>query len=573
MTRRSKEDRQQKREFRMNLVNRIKDLSPQERAKVVEEIIQSSHVIPFSKKRTLSKTTIYRWLGKFRMDGNGDSLMGKVRKDRNEFRALSQEQMKALLVWRSENAYRSGDDLRDELVSHDNTCRNPPSTATIIRFLRANELSRDSMILATKTKSKKIRLAYEAEYPNRIWVADTKGPDIWVKDPRDPARRVQAKPTGFIDDYARYMTAAHPVIVENEAAIMELFGEAILLYGIPDILHVDWGPAFSGKSLKRAAALIGCTVIHAPKRDPSAKGKIERLFETLNERLERELQVSGRDVLTVEEYDQYLQAYLSQDYHKKVHSSTGQTPEERYFAFPNELRRWISKESLYLIFLPCRTAKVSKTGLVRINKLDYLVPDPALFGKKVEVRSKSSEPERIHVWYDDKYYGEANLYLTGNDFLQREAIMERLKERIEINVPPRDEVPGYGRLERQLAKYREEMQTFDINEQLAQFRQKKEQVRAALLPGKSNLKPGEPVLSALEFNAEAFVYLLMKLLRRKFTPSERLAVHTLWNSAGPIEEKLVRQTVGRLLGEEHPVDDLQGYLEEIRLAVITKHHN
>ena len=117
------------------------------------------------------------------------------------------------------------------------------------------------------------------------------------------------------------------------------------------------------------------------------------------------------------------------------------------------------------------------------------------------------------------------------------------------------------------------MQTFDINEQLAQFRQKKEQVRAALLPGKSNLKPGEPVLSALEFNAEAFVYLLIELLRRKFTPSERLAVHTLWNSAGPIEEKLVRQTVGRLLGEEHPVDDLQGYLEEIRLAVITKHHN
>ena len=73
----------------------------------------------------------------------------------------------------------------------------------------------------------------------------------------------------------------------------------------------------------------------------------------------------------------------------------------------------------------------------------------------------------------------------------------------------------------------------------------------------------------MNFSVDEFIYLLMKLLKRKFTPSERLTAHTLWNSVGPIEEKLVRITVGRLLGEEYPSEDLNGYLEEIRTAVIT----
>jgi hypothetical protein len=61
----------------------------------------------------------------------------------------------------------------------------------------------------------------------------------------------------------------------------------------------------------------------------------------------------------------------------------------------------------------------------------------------------------------------------------------------------------------------------------------------------------------------------MKLLKRKFSPSERLSCHTLWNSLGTLDESLVRKTVGRLLGEEHSTEDVKGYLEEIRLETLT----
>ena len=48
--RRTAEDRMQKKEFRMNLVNRIKDATPKDRARIVQEILQTRYEIPFSKK-------------------------------------------------------------------------------------------------------------------------------------------------------------------------------------------------------------------------------------------------------------------------------------------------------------------------------------------------------------------------------------------------------------------------------------------------------------------------------------------------------------------------------------------
>jgi hypothetical protein len=138
----------------------------------------------------------------------------------------------------------------------------------------------------------------------------------------------------------------------------------------------------------------------------------------------------------------------------------------------------------------------------------------------------------------------------------------------EIILPEIGEVPLYGRLDRQLAKHREEMDFPNINEQLVQNRQKKQQVRADLLKQASNNTTVQAVKSDV-FEVDGFIYLLMKLLRKKFTPSERLTAHILWNSVGPIDEKLVRVTVGRLLGEEHPIEDVKGYLEEIRLCILT----
>jgi hypothetical protein len=177
----------------------------------------------------------------------------------------------------------------------------------------------------------------------------------------------------------------------------------------------------------------------------------------------------------------------------------------------------------------------------------------------------STDKSKVYVWYQDKYYGEAHVYTEENDFIKREELTAKINTATEIILPEIGEVPLYGRLDRQLAKHREEMAAMDLGEQLVQNRQKKEQVRAELLKETKQ----HTVVKTTNFGADEFIYLMMKLLKKKFTPSERLAAHTLWNSAGPLDEQLVRRTVGRLLGDEHPIENVRGYLEEIRLAVLT----
>lgn len=102
--------------------------------------------------------------------------MPKERKDRNTFRRISGEQKKALVRWRSENAARSAGELRDEFLAHAITSQDPvPSAATIARFLRSVNLDRKTMRQGIPVK---VRLPYQAPYPQRIWLADTKGPNL-----------------------------------------------------------------------------------------------------------------------------------------------------------------------------------------------------------------------------------------------------------------------------------------------------------------------------------------------------------------------------------------------------------
>jgi len=559
-------------EFRMSFVNRIKDLNPKDRAKVIDEILQGRYVIPFSNRETLSKTTLYRWLREFRESADaGTALSGEIRKDRGSFPSLTEEQKAALLRWRYDNAYRTAEDLREELLNHENTCNPPPpSTSTIARFLRSEGLSRDNILFGIKPQAK-IRLAFEAEYPQQIWMADTKGPDVYVLDPKDPSRHVKAMPICIEDDNSRYAVSVRYVVEENESAVMALFCQAVLLYGIPEIFYVDRGPAYSGKSLKKAASLIGCNVILCARRSPESKGKQEKLLRTIHERFEHEMKAAGKANATLEEYNQYLTAYIARDYNRKVHNSTGQTPEERFFAYPAKFRRFVTQDSLLMIFLPCRSASVSKTGLVRVCNGKYLVQDAMLWGKKIQVRYDEQDLSRVYLWYEEKYYGEAHLFIEENDFIQREILTESVRQAPKVPIPMPDQVPVYSRLERQLARYREEMEVFDVNGQLLHNRQKKHEVRSTILSGRS-VNINEPKIQSGDFGIDAFLYLMMKLLRRKFTPSERLTAHALWKSVGPIDEDLVRKVTGRLLGEEHPTSDLKGYLEEIRQCILTKNN-
>ena len=405
-------ERLEKKAFKMSLVLQLRDLEPEERSRKIDELSTQTLAIPFSRKKTLSRSVIYQWLKDYAESHDpGQVLVSQERSDRDSFRRLSQAQKNALAIWREQNPYRSAAELREELMAHPQTSQDPiPSESTIVRFLRSRQLDRKRLLQRGTVKAK-IRLSYESPYPQWLWLADTKGPNLWVVDPEHPGKTRLAKPIVLMDDNARFVVAACYVFEDNEVLIMQLFRGAIASYGIPNSLYVDRGSPYMGQSLQRAATLLGCKIIHTKPRDASAKGKVERIMRSFYERLETEL-ILRQPPPTLEEANEYLAAFMSQDYHRRVHSETGQTPEERFFHFPPKYRRFVSQEVLTLVFLPCSRSKVSKTGLIHLNKQEYLVPDAILYKQWVEVRYDLLNPTKVYVWWRDRYYGEACISLN-----------------------------------------------------------------------------------------------------------------------------------------------------------------
>ena len=93
-------------------------------------------------------------------------------------------------------------------MAHPETNVGPiPSESTIVRYLRSKNLDRRTL-LQRGTVPAKTRLSYQAPYRQWLWLADTKGPNLYVVDPVHPDQTKLAKPIMFIDDFARFIVAA-----------------------------------------------------------------------------------------------------------------------------------------------------------------------------------------------------------------------------------------------------------------------------------------------------------------------------------------------------------------------------
>lgn len=194
------------------------------------------------------------------------------------------------------------------------------------------------------------------------------------------------------------------------------------------------------------------------------------------------------------------------------------------------------------------------------------------------MRYDPQDRSRVHCWYEDQYYGEGEVYLPENDYLKRQALMEKLHAVPEIIIPSVAEVPLYSYLERKLAAHRLEVEEADINNAVSLVKAKKEQVKAALdkacpqtLAPSGTAEHSDGLAdNSNEFGVDRFTHLLAVLLKRALDAHDRLAIHTVWRAYGPFSEGLVRKTVGRLLGDGYPTSNLAGYLDALRIAVMSE---
>src|SRR6266567_4375801 len=118
--------------------------------------------------------------------------------------------------------------------------------------------------------------------------------------------------------------------------------------GVPACLYTDHGSDFTSKHLEAVAADLKMALIFSQVGRPRGRGKVERLFRTMDEMLfatlpgyapkvddpreQREMNERGRKAacLTLAELDAILRAWLLETYHRREHTQTHMAPLERW---------------------------------------------------------------------------------------------------------------------------------------------------------------------------------------------------------------------------------------------------
>ena len=175
---------------------------------------------------------------------------------------------------------------------------------------------------------------HRAETANAIWQADRTMLDLPILD--QAGEPVRPWLTIVMDDYSRAFAgimvfAGAPSILNASLALRQAIwckgDPAWLVRGIPDVLYADHGCDFTSKHLDRVTASLKFRIVYSAVARPQGRGKIERLFGTLNSELLPELSghlVKGKPAsaskLSLAELDRAITAYVANTYNVRAHS-------------------------------------------------------------------------------------------------------------------------------------------------------------------------------------------------------------------------------------------------------------
>jgi putative transposase len=351
-----------------------------------EEIASRPYDIPDSKRRAVSVDTLLEWAKRYR-NGGFEALAPKPRQDRGQPRAITPQLAGLIERLKRENPHRTGMTLLRELALSSGKDEPPLSASTLYRFLKQRGLS-ERQLLAPQARKK-----FEAELANQIWQADMLfGP--WVERP--DGGRMQVFLHATLDDASRLIPHAQFYASQRLDAALDCLRQAIAARGIPVRLYIDNAKMYRSPQLARIAASLGALIVHSRPYQPEGRGKIERCFRTVREQFIANL--DPKRLLSLDELNERLQAWIDSIYHRSQHSALGTTPLLRWQRDIEHVRQLPPATDLRRLFFHRldRLVRRDSTFLLR-NRL-YEAP-PHLAGHTVEVRFDPLDADEVEVWF------------------------------------------------------------------------------------------------------------------------------------------------------------------------------
>ncbi|MGH9338762.1 MAG: Mu transposase C-terminal domain-containing protein, partial [Acidobacteriota bacterium] len=147
---------------------------------------------------------------------------------------------------------------------------------------------------------------------------------------------------------------------------------------------------------------------------PEGRGKQERINRYIRERFLAEAEHQG--INNLDELNDQFMAWYTQVANRRIHSETGQSPEARFEAAgPPRAAR---PELLADAFRWSAVRKVTRTATVSLEGNAFAV-DPALVGRRVELRFDPEDMTDIQVWFEGQQVGAATTFVIGTHTSKR----------------------------------------------------------------------------------------------------------------------------------------------------------
>jgi len=297
----------------------------------------------------------------------------------------------------------------------------PPSYGSVYGIVR--QLS-PAMVTLAQDGPVAFRDRYELIYrhraacPNAVWQADHTLLDMLVLDANGAAGRPWL--TIIMDDYSRAV-AGYTIFLGAPTALCTALALRQAIWskpnaawpvcGIPDVLYVDHGSDFTSTHLEQVAADLHFQLVYSSVGRPQGRGKVERLFGTLNTECLAALPGSLRQGhpttpprLSLPELDATLGDYFLGTYNNRPHRETGMAPITAWLGQGWLPRMPDSLEDLDLLLVMVAQSRMVRRDGVHFQGLRYIDPTLAAYvGEPVTIRYDPRDIAEIRVFHRNRF--------------------------------------------------------------------------------------------------------------------------------------------------------------------------
>jgi transposase InsO family protein len=354
--------------------------------------------------------SIATWYYQFKKKGV-ESFLQKTRKDKGKYRKISPQHLAECLSIALEHLPKTTSMRAIKMVAYrwllDNNyfTRSQMAITTFYRVIKEKELLKPE-------SCEKLRLEYAHPFANDYWQGDT------LHGPLVADMKGQQKKTyliALIDDASRLITHASFYHAETIYELVHALKMAIYCRGKPTSLYFDNGSIYKAKTIIDACVRLNIVLSHTPVRDGSAKGKIERFFNTVRSNFFK-AQGSFKNIDHLNElFKEWVQGY-----NNRIHSSIQMTPENRFSLDINRVKYLENNDHNDEIFFLEATRNVTKTNTFSLHNVIFECPAD-MREKVIEVRFEAINKQKVVVYYKEKRIGPAHIVnLHLNATLKRE---------------------------------------------------------------------------------------------------------------------------------------------------------